>query len=88
MGLPRWLSGKESACQWVGCLGWEDSPEGNGNPFQSSCLGNLTDRGAWWAERTGRNLVIKPPPPTEVYKTSTALKEAKVKKKVSKQTKF
>ena len=23
--------------------------EGNGNLFQYSCLGNPTDRGAWWA---------------------------------------
>ena len=23
--------------------------EENGNPLQYSCLGNLTDRGAWWA---------------------------------------
>ena len=23
--------------------------EGNGNPFQYSCLGNPIDRGAWWA---------------------------------------
>ena len=23
--------------------------EGNGNPLQSSCLGNSMDRGAWWA---------------------------------------
>jgi len=23
--------------------------EGNGNPFQFYCLGNPTDRGAWWA---------------------------------------
>jgi len=23
--------------------------EGNGNPFQYSCLGNTMDRGAWWA---------------------------------------
>ena len=22
--------------------------EGNGNPHQYSCLGNLMDRGAWW----------------------------------------
>ena len=22
--------------------------EGNGNPFQYSCLGNQMDRGAWW----------------------------------------
>ena len=31
-------------------LGWGDSPgERNGNPLQYSCLGNPTDRGAWWA---------------------------------------
>ena len=30
--------------------GWRRSPgRGNGHPFQYSCLGNLTDRGAWWA---------------------------------------
>ena len=23
--------------------------EGNGNPFQYSCLGNRMNRGAWWA---------------------------------------
>ena len=23
--------------------------EGNGNPLQCSCLGNLMERGAWWA---------------------------------------
>ena len=23
--------------------------EENGNPFQYSCLGNVRDRGAWWA---------------------------------------
>ena len=23
--------------------------EGDGNPFQYSCLGNPMDRGAWWA---------------------------------------
>ena len=23
--------------------------EGNGNPLQYPCLGNPTDRGAWWA---------------------------------------
>ena len=26
-----------------------DSGEGNGNPLQDSCLGNLMDREAWWA---------------------------------------
>ena len=28
----------------LSCLG-----EGNGNPFQSSCLEDPRDRGAWWA---------------------------------------
>ena len=29
--------------------GWERSPgEGDGNPFQYSCLENSMDRGAWW----------------------------------------
>ena len=27
--------------------------EGNGNPFQYSCLENPTDRGAWWATVRG-----------------------------------
>jgi len=35
-------------------LGQEDSPgEGNGNPFQSSCLGNPVDRGALQATVSG-----------------------------------
>ena len=53
-GLPRWLSGKESACN-AGNAGDERlipglgrSPGGgNGNPLQYSCLENPTDRGAW-----------------------------------------
>ena len=48
--LPRWLSGKESACQAgdVGRIpGLGRSPgEGNGNPSQYSCLGNPMDRAA------------------------------------------
>ena len=54
MGLPSWLSGKESTYQcrsprrWVFDSGWGRSPGGgNGNPIQYSCLGNLMDRGAW-----------------------------------------
>ena len=54
--LPRWLSGKESACQcrrcrrhgfnpWVGKILWVLS----GNPLQYSCLGNPMDRGVWQA---------------------------------------
>ena len=52
-GLPRWLSGKESACQAgdAGSIpGLGRSPgERNGNQFQYSCLGNPMDRGAWQA---------------------------------------
>ena len=46
---PWWLHGKESACQSTGSIpGSGISPgEGNGNPFQYSCLGNPMDRGAW-----------------------------------------
>ena len=44
-GLPRRLSGKESACQAgdAGSVpGLGRSPrEGNGNPLQYCCLGNL-----------------------------------------------
>ena len=51
--LPRWLSGKESACSaedmgsipGSGRLPWR----GNGNPLQYSCLENTRDRGVWWA---------------------------------------
>ena len=46
LGFP---GGKESTCQcWI--HGLERSlGEGNGNPFQYSCLGNLMNRGAWQA---------------------------------------
>ena len=44
---------KESACnaEDLGSVpGSGRSPgEGNGNPFQDSCLGNPMDRRAWWA---------------------------------------
>lgn len=44
MGLPRWLSGKESACQAedAGSIpgSGRSSGERNGNPLQYSCLGN------------------------------------------------
>ena len=50
---PWDFSGKESACQAevAGLIPRsERSPrEGNGNPFQYSCLGNSMDRGACWA---------------------------------------
>ena len=56
MGLPRWLTGKESTCQrrrhkrceldpWV-----QQIPQRRAwNPLQCSFLGNPVDRGAWWA---------------------------------------
>ena len=49
-GLPRCLSGKESACQ-AGDVGsiprsGRSHGEGNGNPLQYSCLGNPKDRRA------------------------------------------
>ena len=37
---------------WVQSLGRED-PEGNGNPFQYSCLENSMDKRAWWATVRG-----------------------------------
>ena len=52
--LPRWLSGKESACQCRRCrkrglYPWAGkSPRGgNGNPLHYSYLGNPMDRGSW-----------------------------------------
>ena len=46
-GLPRWHSGKESACN-AGDTGSGRSPGGgNGNVLQYSCLGNAIDRGGW-----------------------------------------
>ena len=51
------LSGKGSTCQCkrLRLVPWRrDTPgEGNGNPFQCSCLGNLMDREAWQAEVHG-----------------------------------
>ena len=55
-GLPRWLCGRESACNagdtGARCSipGLRSSPEiRSGNPLQYSCLENPMDRGAWWA---------------------------------------
>ena len=53
LGLPRWLSGRESPCNAgdPGSVpGWGISPgEGNGNPLQYSCLENSMARRAWQA---------------------------------------
>ena len=56
LGLPQWLSGKESAFN-AGASGNSSSipgsgkspGEGNGNPLQYSCLENFDDRKAQWA---------------------------------------
>ena len=53
MGFPGGSDGKESACSAGdpdSIPGSRKSPgEGNGNPFQYSCLENPMDRGAWQA---------------------------------------
>ena len=55
--FPRSSVGKESACN-AGDLGLipglgESSGEGNGSPFQYSCLKNLLKRGSWQAAVPG-----------------------------------
>ena len=52
-GPPRWLSGKEFACN-AGDTGsiprsGRSPGGGNGNPLQHSCLKNPMDREAWQA---------------------------------------
>ena len=56
VGLPWWLSSKESACNTGDTEdadlipGSERFPGGgNGNPLQYFCVKNPTDRGGWWA---------------------------------------
>ena len=53
LGVPWWLSGKESACSAgdAGSIpGLGRSPGGRpGNPRLCSCLENSMDRGAWQA---------------------------------------
>ena len=56
-GFRGGSDGKESTCNagYPGSIpGSGRSPgEGNGNPLQYSCLGNLMDRGVWWATAHG-----------------------------------
>ena len=53
LGLPWWLSSKESTCNAGdsdSIPGLDTSPgEGNDNPLQYSCPGNPMDRGLWQA---------------------------------------
>ena len=63
-GFPGVSNGKESACS-AGGLGSVPGSrrslgEGNGNPLQSSCLGNPRDRGAWLGK--GQQAVETLPP--------------------------
>ena len=56
-GFPGGSDGKESACN-MGDLGLIPGlgrfpGEGNANPLQYSCLGNLTDIGGWCAAVSG-----------------------------------
>ena len=64
LGLPRWHSGKETACQcriprWtgfdpgVGKIPWSR----NGNTLQYSCLENSMDRAVWWPTVHGSQTV-------------------------------
>ena len=57
LGLPRWLSSKESPCDArdPGLIPGSGRSTGgrNGNPLQYSCLENPTDRGTWWARVHG-----------------------------------
>ena len=53
-GFPGGASGKEPVCQCRRDVGLipelgTSLGEGNGNPFQYSCLENPMDRGAWRA---------------------------------------
>ena len=57
MGFPGGSDGKESTHN-VGDLGLipesgRSPGEGNGYPFQYTCLENSMDRGAWWATAHG-----------------------------------
>ena len=53
VGFPGGSDSKESACNAGDPGSIPESRrslgEGNGNPFQQSCLENPKDGGAWWA---------------------------------------
>ena len=57
MGFPGGSDDKECACnaEDPGLVpGSGRNPgEGNGNPFQCSCLENSRERGVWWAAVLG-----------------------------------
>ena len=60
LGFPGSSVGEESAYNAGASVDTGSIPvleryrgEGNGNILQYSCLGNLTDKGAWWATVRG-----------------------------------
>ena len=70
-GFPCSLVSKESACNAGDPMpqSGRSPEEGNGNPFQYSCLENPMDRGTWGATvhgvtRVRQDLVAKPSPTT------------------------
>ena len=64
-GFPGGSDGKESTCNsgdMSSIPGLGRSPgEGKGNPLQYSCLGNPTDREAWWAVAHREAPILWPP---------------------------
>ena len=78
MGLPWWLSGKESTCNAreardAGSIPrLELSPgKGNSNPLQDSYLEHPTDRGARWATVHGVTKSLTQP--STAYSTAEVL---------------
>ena len=74
--VPKWHSGKESACQ-AGDSGLIPGSarfpgRGNCNPLQYSCLGNPMDTGAWQATVHG---VVKSQTQLSDYMTTRGQKE-------------
>jgi len=71
VGLPWWLSSKESVCNAGDARDAGSIPKlgrspggGNGNPVQYSCQENSMDRGAWQAmsvksQRVGHDCTIE-----------------------------
>ena len=56
--VPRWVKNPPANAGNAGEVGsipgsGRSPREGNGNPLRYSCLGNPTDRGAWWATAHG-----------------------------------
>ena len=73
-GLPRWLSGKESACNAgdMGSIPGSGRPPGGGHGYlvECSCLENLMDRTAW---RTAVHRVAKSQTQLKLLSTLTWL---------------